>query len=483
MASVQTKRSATKKRARASPRPIAIDLFSGAGGLSLGFEQAGFDIVAALEYDAIHSAVHKYNFPRCEVLCADAATVKAEKLRQRAEAGVAAHQGKWTGEIDVVIGGPPCQGFSTGGKRAFDDPRNQLVREFARLVGGLKPRYFVMENVPGMTSVVAGGPVNATMMLDLVVEELESFGYQVHEPRVLNASEYGVPQDRQRLILIGARKGEEFPSYPDGHTRGRSRGGAESPSSDKPQRSLPLCPSVWDAIGDLPDLDEFDALLTSDETRLTVDQLEALEERSSAYVRLLRSECEDPSDFSWPRNWDPASLTSSLRTTHDGDTTRRFEATAPGHSEGISRFFRLHRDGVSSTLRAGTGYERGSFNAPRPIHPAVPRVISVREAARLHSFPDWFRLNWTKWHGFRQVGNSLPPLVGRAVGAEIVRSLRVTPVKPEQIIDRGDRELLYLDTTAAAKRMGADLSRAPRHALRTRARPEKRAPSARCADD
>ena len=472
MASVQKKRSVTKRRAQASLRPIAVDLFSGAGGLSLGFEQAGFDIVAALEYDAIHAAVHKYNFPHCEVVCADAATVKAQTLRHRAAAGVAAHRGKWTDEIDVVIGGPPCQGFSTGGKRAFHDPRNQLVREFVRLVGGLKPRYFVMENVPGMTSVVAGDPVNATMMIDLVVEELESFGYQVHDPRVLNACEYGVPQHRQRLILIGARKGEELPSYPAARTRGRSRGGEESPPSHELHRSLPLCPTVWDAIGDLPDLDEFDDLLTSDETRLPVARIEALEDRPSTYVRLLRSEREDTSDFSWPRRWDPALLTSSLRTTHDGETTKRFDRTAPGHSEGISRFFRLHRDGVSSTLRAGTGYERGSFNAPRPIHPEVPRVISVREAARLHSFPDWFRLNWTKWHGFRQIGNSLPPLVGRAVGAEIVRSLGVTPVKPEHTIDPGDRELLYLDTTAAAKRMDADLSRAPRHALRTRDRPE-----------
>src|SRR5947209_1668146 len=182
MASGETKRCGTKRRARTGRRPIAVDLFSGAGGLSLGFEQAGFDIVAALEYDAIHAAVHKYNFPRCEVLCADAATVKAQKLRALAETGAAAHGGHWTGEIDAVIGGPPCQGFSTGGKRAFDDPRNQLVREFARLVGGLKPRFFVMENVPGMTSVVAGDPANATMMIDLVLEELESFGYQVHDP-------------------------------------------------------------------------------------------------------------------------------------------------------------------------------------------------------------------------------------------------------------------------------------------------------------
>ena len=135
----------------------------------------------------------------------------------------------------------------------------------------------------------------------------------------------------------------------------------------------------------------------------------------------------------------------------------------------VSRLFRLDPNGVSCTLRAGTHYERGSFNAPRPIHPIRPRVLSVREAARLHSFPDWFRLHWTKWHGFRQVGNALPPRVGRAVAREIVRALELTPSKPSVAVALGDPALLSMENLQAAQRFGADAARMPRNALRLRA--------------
>src|SRR5439155_12575738 len=99
-------------------------------------------------------------------------------------------------------------------------------------------------------------------------------------------------------------------------------------------------------------------------------------------------------------------LTSSMRTIHTRLSVERFQATAPGTTEPVSRFYRPHPSGVCNTLRAGTGSERGAYTSPRPIHPKLPRVISVREAARIHGFPDWFRLHRSKWHGFRQIGNA-----------------------------------------------------------------------------
>lgn len=450
-------------------RPTVVDLFSGAGGLSLGCEQAGMDVLASVEYDPVAAAVHKFNFPRTAVLCADAATVSGKAIKDAARHGWKAYgrHGRWDGVLDAVVGGPPCQGFSLIGKRAFDDPRNQLVFTFARLVGALKPRYFLMENVPGIRSVRAGERSDAPRLVDLLAEEFEGFGYRVHEPAVLNAYSFGVPQDRRRTILIGWLHGQTEPSYPTAQTRGRRRqGGPAAVSSD--EVALPLCPSVADAIGDLPDLDEFVASVTSDEIELDEDRLSVVQQRASSYARILRCLDTDSGDLSYPRTWESRVLTSSYRTVHAPRVADRYAATLAGRSESVSRFFRLHPEGASPTLRAGTHYERGSFNAPRPIHPTFPRVVSVREAARLHSFPDWFRLHWTKWHGFREVGNGLPPRFARAVMVQIVAALGAAPQKPGDSVELGDRDLLYLGNVAAAKRFGADLTRIPRNALRMR---------------
>jgi DNA (cytosine-5)-methyltransferase 1 len=465
-----------------SRRPVAIDLFSGAGGLSLGFEQAGFDILAAVEYDPIHAAVHSFNFPLTEVVCADVATVDGTQLKAAARRGWSLHHGgtRWDGELDAIIGGPPCQGFSVGGKRAFDDARNQLVFNFARLVGELQPRYFVMENVPGMPSLPVAAKKGAPPLMNLLLEEFNQYGYHVLKHKVLNATAWGVPQERRRLILLGTRRGEAPPAYPREETQAlpkRVESNGRTPRSSGGDVSPPFCPTVWEAIGDLPDLDGFDTLRFSDEVQLRARQLTKMHRAMSGYARTLHGLDHDRRDLSRPRLWDPQVLTSSCRTDHADDVVARFDKTTAGHPERVSRLFRLDRHGVSCTLRAGTHYERGSFNAPRPIHPVLPRVISVREAARLHSLPDWFRLHWTKWHGFRQVGNALPPRLGRAIGAELVRALAISPSRPSPAIELGDPWLLVMENLQAAEHFSADLTRIPRNELRSR-RPRTRARAA-----
>jgi DNA (cytosine-5)-methyltransferase 1 len=448
-------------------RPTAVDLFAGAGGFSLGAEQAGADVLAAVEYDPVCAAVHRYNFPRTEVVCADMATLTARRLKDSIRTGWRSHArpGEWDGKIDFVVGGPPCQGFSVGGKRAFDDPRNQLVFDFARIVGALKPRYFAMENVPGLATIRAGANATAPKLLDLLVEEFDAFGYEVQAPEVLNAFNFGVPQYRRRLILLGWRKGEQRPEYPSSYTRGlRPTGEALSGEADIDKDP---CPNVWDALRDLPDLDRYPESLHSDEIEMAPDEVPTLEREASGYARALRGG-RDRNDFGYRRRWDRKIITSSCRTTHRADVRARFARTRTGHREAVSHFFRLSPTGVSPTLRAGTHYDRGSFNAPRPIHPQHDRVISVREAARLHSFPDWFRFHWTKWHGFREVGNSLPPRVARAVVAELVRAMGIEPAKPKKAIGLGDPSLLYLENMEAAEQFGVDLSRIPRNELRRR---------------
>lgn len=390
-------------------RPIGIDLFAGAGGLSLGFEQAGFDIAAAVEIDPIHCATHEYNFPNSTVICASVVNVTGDEIRRRANLGDA--------DIDVVFGGAPCQGFSMIGKRALDDPRNQLVFHYVRLVSELQPKYFVFENVRGLTL------GKHAEFLNELIAALGSVGYDVLSPyQVLNAADYGVPQDRKRLFVIGARRGLRVPNYPKPYE----------------QRT-----TVWEAIGDLPDADSFEELSATDE-------VQAKWKTKAIYAQRLRGLEVDPTDFGYGRDFDSNILTSSLRTEHAELSRQRFMATEHGKTEPISRFRKLPPNGLCNTLRAGTDSARGAFTSPRPIHPFLPRVITVREAARLHSYPDWFRFHTTKWHGFRQIGNSVPPLLGRAVAREIVKVLGMKPRKPKTLLHSGDVDLLSVDMGTAS---------------------------------
>jgi DNA (cytosine-5)-methyltransferase 1 len=152
-------------------------------------------------------------------------------------------------------------------------------------------------------------------------------------------------------------------------------------------------------------------------------------------------------------------MTSSLRTFHTGNSRERFAATRPGTTESVSRFYKLPLDGISNTLRAGTASDRGAFTSPRPIHPIHARCVTVREMARLHSYPDWFRFNVTKWHGARQIGNSVPPLLARVVARQILRSMGVLPVKPLDPIPLGDERLLEMNMQQACEHFGVPKNR------------------------
>lgn len=391
------------------PRPVGIDLFAGAGGLSLGFEQAGFDVAAAVEIDPIHCATHEFNFPNSAVICASVVDVTGEEIRRKAGLGDA--------DIDVVFGGAPCQGFSLIGKRALDDPRNQLVFHYVRLVAELQPKYFVFENVKGLTL------GKHAEFLNELIAALGDAGYEVKSPyQVLNAADFGVPQDRKRLFVVGARRGLPVPAYPKANE----------------QRT-----TVWEAIGDLPDAESFDELSSVDAVRVKW-------QTDASYAQRLRGLEADPTDFGYGREFNSNMLTSSLRTEHTELSKRRFMETVHGKTEPISRFRKLPPEGLCNTLRAGTDSARGAFTSPRPIHPFLPRVITVREAARLHSYPDWFRFHTTKWHGFRQIGNSVPPLLGRAVASEIIKALGIKPRKPTALLQSGDIDLLSVDMGSAS---------------------------------
>ena len=408
-------------------RPTAIDLFAGAGGLSLGFEQAGFDVIAAAEIDPVHCAVHKFNFPTTAIVSRSVVGMSAHDIR--GAAGIAGRP------VDCVFGGPPCQGFSLIGHRALEDPRNSLVLEFVRIVSELGARTFMFENVKGLTV----GRHRA--FLHELVRAFEDAGYSVRLPwHVLNAAYYGVPQHRERLILIGAKKGTRLPDYPVPRTN--------PADAKKLVPGLPIGPTCKDALADLPDADCFETLIESDAVRTLEFGL------PSEYAKALRCMTHGAWHYGYRRQWDPEVLTSSARTTHTDISRCRFTETAPGDVEPISRFFKLRSDGLSNTLRAGTDGARGAFTSPRPIHFAYPRCITVREMARLHGFPDWFRFHATKWHGARQIGNSVPPPLARAIAESLVKALGVEPELPEKTVPLGDTALLYMEMGEAAEHFG-----------------------------
>lgn len=388
--------------------------------MSLGFEQAGFDVRLAVEIDPVHCAVHAFNFPGGVVVPGSVSKQKGEGLRSLL-----------AGEkVDVVFGGAPCQGFSMIGKRVLDDPRNSLVLDFVRLVHEVGADYFVFENVKGLT---VG---RHRQFLDELFEAFDRVGYQIRSPwRVLNAADYGVPQSRERLILLGARKGLALPLYPEPtHLR---PGGGEFPGL-----SGATC---LEALDDLPDADIFAELENSDEVFTDTWG------EPTGFAREMRCLDTESWHFGYQRRWNPGILTSSMRTRHSEISKRRFAETEPGCVEPISRFFRLPPEGLSNTLRAGTDGARGAFTSPRPIHYRHSRCVTVREMARLHGFPDWFRLHATKWHGARQVGNAVPPPLARVVAAQLIKTMGVVPVRPGEILDLGDPKLLTMDLSEASR--------------------------------
>ena len=292
------------------------------------------------------------------------------------------------------------------GLRDNQDARNSLVGQFARLVTELRPKCFVMENVPGMAS------GDTKPLLDQFVRGMEVAGYRITKPlRVLDASDFGVPQRRKRLFVLGVRDDLSVTiSYPNGPCAGR-----------------PARPTVWEAIHDLPQIEAYDELFTTDEVGYD-------RPAESGYARVARGMLADPSDYSHPRGWPRDRCSGCLRIRHVAAAVELYRSTAPGRVVPGHKLPRLDPNGLCPTLRAGSDSSHGSYTAPRPVHPVQPRCITAREAARLHGFPDWFAFFPTKWHAYRQIGNAVCPPVARAIGAAVLLALKLRPTKPQEVV-------------------------------------------------
>lgn len=336
-----------------------VDLFCGTGGFSRGAHLAGLEVVRAFDNDPVLTYSFARNFPDTPLTLADISKLSgADVLRQ-------------TGSpVDGLIGGPPCQGFSMIGRRDAKDPRSKLVNHFFRLVAEISPVFFAMENVVGISR------GEAREILDAGLEWVPEH-YQVSDPMVLDAADFGAPTQRRRVFIIGidSRRG----SMPD----------FEAP------RTEPAV-TVRDAIHDISNA----VSAGTDEAGFDLWQLPH-DNSLSKYARAMRSA--------------DGRFTGNRRTRHCERVRNRFSELKPGATDQVGRHQRLEWNGRCPTLRAGTGSDKGSYQSVRPVHPDEPRVITVREAARLQGFPDSHCFHPTIWHSFRMIGNSVSPFMGRAV--------------------------------------------------------------------
>jgi DNA (cytosine-5)-methyltransferase 1 len=354
--------------------PKAIDLFAGVGGLSLGFEMSGFDVLLAVEYDPSIAEAYKLNHPKTNVLVADIRELPLEKTFS-----------EYVGKIDVVFGGPPCQGFSQKGQRkTINDERNFLFKYFVSVVTYLRPIYFVMENVPNLLT------TEQSYFKKEIEVLFEKHGYYL-ESGILNTADYGVPQSRRRAVIIG-KYGKPAPQLP---------------------KPISKQVTIWEAISDLAYLDSGEGLEVS-EYRLKPE---------STYQKQLRKGSK--------------MLYNHVATRHSPLALERLQMIPPNSGKEV-----LPEEHLTKSIYSGTWTRMGKeeisvtittrFDTPSSgkfTHPYLHRAITVREAARIQSFPDKFRFIGTKGSQMKQVGNAVPPLLANAIAETIMKDIEIQEEK------------------------------------------------------
>lgn len=386
------------------PPPTSVDLFCGAGGLSLGLKQAGYDVLLASDFNAVAGQTYAHNLGTERFRLADIHALDPRDLLDRIGLGV--------GELDLLAGGPPCQGFSIIGARHEQDPRNSLFREYLRIAGALRPRAIVMENVPGLRTLVGGA------VLRDMFDGFDAAGYRVACAELV-AAQYGVPQLRWRLVFIAFRKDIDVPpgyGFPR-PTHGSTAIGELVPNRTLLAHELKGLLTARDAIGDLPRVasGESNNVYDGKPTRpyhvtmrkglkaeLYNHYAPKLSEQNLTRIRHLRAG-QDWRDL--PTELLPLGMRRALRKDH----TRRFSRmTWNGVPRSIITRFRDPKSGEYT-------------------HPTQHRTITLREAARIQSFPDWFEFRGAVSDIYDQIGNAVPPLLGQAVGTEIAACLSGKP--------------------------------------------------------
>lgn len=377
----------------AESRLTAIDLFSGAGGLTLGFQAAGFEIVLASDISESCARTHTRNMPDVPFMLADIGAISGSDILRRC--------GLHRGELDVLVGGPPCQGFSILGQRLLNDPRNRLFGDFIRLAGELRPRVAVIENVPGLATMHNG------VLLREIGDAFRELGYRIDCAELL-AAQYGVPQMRWRMFFVAWRDPDVSSACFPTPTHGTTDIGDLVPNRTVRKDQTAGFVSIADAISDLPPVEcgevtdryvgpprsAFQLAMRRGATALHNHYAPRLSALNLERIRHLEPG-QDWRDL--PRELLPAGMQRALRKDH----TRRYR--------------RMTWDGIARSIIT-------RFRDPKSgeyIHPDQTRTITIREAARIQSFPDWFIFEGGYSDQYDQVGNAVPPLLARAVGLSV----------------------------------------------------------------
>lgn len=395
-----------------------IDLFGAPGGMSRGFQLAGFRPLGMLDIFADGVKTYRKNFPQVpeqNVVLDDASKPGIVKRFEKAT-------GLKPGDIDVIVGGPPCQGFSTIGRvmiaqlvkdgvrtgrskdpRFIDDPRNNLYKSFVKFVRHYKPKAVAMENVPGMMSYKDGNVVRQ------IKKDLVASGYSNTDSQILNAENFGVPQKRKRIIFLGTRKDMviQWPEMTHMRTKdGQTRlDGAKGPVT------------VADAFGDLPPLD------LPERGSKAKDEVVAYAKRAiSEYQKFIRSDSTELHNHitRWHRDKDIEIFNYMKQGMRWKDLPDRYRKMI-GYSDDSfnDKWKRLVLDEPSWTVVSHLHKDGYMY-----IHPTESRTISVREAARLQSFPDSFVFYGSRGSQFKQIGNAVPPLLARAIANSVEKMLK-----------------------------------------------------------
>lgn len=344
-------------------KPKILDLFCGCGGLSLGFENAGFEVALAIDIwkDAIET--YNKNHSKPVAICKDIHELDNKYLREFSEEE----------NIVGVIGGPPCQGYSTVGTRDVNDPRNHLYLEYCRVVEAIKPKFFVIENVKGLLT------LNNGMFKDDIIDRFSKLGYNISF-KVLNASNYGVPQNRQRVFFVGLKDEEfDFPKEKDYKV------------------------STFEALSDLPSLDKMEECL---------EIYPYKDDEANEYQKLMRKDSKMIYNHNETKHTEQTKNIISM--IKDGGRISDLPEEYWGVRKYNKAFQRMNSKEPSHTIDTG---HRNYF------HYKENRVPSVRECARIQSFPDKFVFIGAKTSQYKQVGNAVPPLLAYEVACAIKNQL------------------------------------------------------------